>query len=222
MTMHNGVQLSDVEYEELLTLAEAADNGEDVMLTAFMRLCPTGQEGAFDESVVAAYAALADLGFIEGVQEGCEFFLKTSRRPAVRSPIPASLEIEATNPLCSAKPPLSMNLRHSTNQSTLRRKMRKAITSATFSRNTTNMPSRSRISKPKRPKRMTKAKETTKRSKKLAIQPKLRPMKHLATRLRRFSKAPQPNKPLLRVPWRALSQAPSPQPSCASCCKRAL
>ena len=76
MKMHNGVQLSDVEYEELLTLAEAADNGEDVMLTAFMRLCPTGQEGAFDESVVAAYAALADLGFIEGVQEGGEFFFE--------------------------------------------------------------------------------------------------------------------------------------------------
>ena len=76
MKMHNGVQLSDVEYEELLTLAEAADNGEDVMLTAFMRLCPTGQEGAFDESVVAAYAALAELGFIEGVQEGGEFFFE--------------------------------------------------------------------------------------------------------------------------------------------------
>ena len=76
MKMHNGVQLSDVEYEELLTLAEAAANGEDVMLTAFMRLCPTGQEGAFDESVVAAYAALADLGFIEGVQEGGEFFFE--------------------------------------------------------------------------------------------------------------------------------------------------
>ena len=76
MKMHNSVQLSDVEYEELFTLAEAADNGEDVMLTAFMRLCPTGQEGAFDESVVAAYAALADLGFIEGVQEGGEFFFE--------------------------------------------------------------------------------------------------------------------------------------------------
>ena len=84
MKMHNGVQLSDVEYEELLTLAEAADNGEDVMLTAFMRLCPTGQEGAFDESVVAAYAALADLGFIEGVQEGCEFFFEDIT-PAGRS-----------------------------------------------------------------------------------------------------------------------------------------
>ena len=76
MKIHNGVQLSDVEYEELLTLAEAADNGEDVMLAAFMRLCPTGQEGAFDESIVAAYAALADLGFIEGVQEGGEFFFE--------------------------------------------------------------------------------------------------------------------------------------------------
>lgn len=84
MKMHNGVQLSDVEYEELLTLAEAADNGEDVMLTAFMRLCPTGQEGAFDESVVAAYAALAELGFIEGVQEGCEFFFEDIT-PAGRS-----------------------------------------------------------------------------------------------------------------------------------------
>lgn len=84
MKMHNGVQLSDVEYEELLTLAEAADNGEDVMLTAFMRLCPTGQEGAFDESTVAAYAALADLGFIEGVQEGGEFFFEDIT-PAGRS-----------------------------------------------------------------------------------------------------------------------------------------
>lgn len=84
MKMHNGVQLSDVEYEELLTLAEAADNGEDVMLTAFMRLCPTGQEGAFDESVVAAYAALADSGFIEGVQEGGEFFFEDIT-PAGRS-----------------------------------------------------------------------------------------------------------------------------------------
>ena len=84
MKMHNGVQLSDVEYEELLTLAEAADNGEDVMLAAFMRLCPTGQEGAFDESVVAAYAALADLGFIEGVQEGGEFFFENIT-PAGRS-----------------------------------------------------------------------------------------------------------------------------------------
>ena len=221
MKMHNGVQLSDVEYEELLTLAEAADNGEDVMLAAFMRLCPTGQEGVFDESVVAAYAALADLGFIEGVQEGGEFFFEDIT-PAVRSPIPTSLEIEATNPLCSAKPPLSMNLRHSTNQSTLRRKMRKAITSVTFFRNTTIMPSRSRISKPKRPKRMAKAKVTTKRSEKLAIQPKLRPMKHLAAQSQRFSKAPQPNRPLSRVPWQALSRAPSPQPSCASCCKRAL
>ena len=84
MKMHNGVQLSDVEYEELLTLAEAADNGEDVMLAAFMRLCPTGQEGAFDESIVAAYAALADLGFIEGVQEGGEFFFEDIT-PAGRS-----------------------------------------------------------------------------------------------------------------------------------------
>ena len=84
MKMHNGVQLSDVEYEELLTLAEAADNGEDVMLTAFTRLCPTGQEGAFDESVVAAYAALVDLGFIEGVQEGGEFFFEDIT-PAGRS-----------------------------------------------------------------------------------------------------------------------------------------
>ena len=84
MKIHNGVQLSDVEYEELLTLAEAADNGEDVMLTAFMRLCPTGQEGAFDESVVAAYAALAELGFIEGVQEGGEFFFEDIT-PAGRS-----------------------------------------------------------------------------------------------------------------------------------------
>lgn len=84
MKMHNGVQLSDVEYEELLTLAEAADNGEDVMLAAFMRLCPTGQEGAFDESVVAAYAALAELGFIEGVQEGGEFFFEDIT-PAGRS-----------------------------------------------------------------------------------------------------------------------------------------
>ena len=84
MKMHNGEQLSDVEYEELLTLAEAADNGEDVMLAAFMRLCPTGQEGAFDESIVAAYAALADLGFIEGVQEGGEFFFEDIT-PAGRS-----------------------------------------------------------------------------------------------------------------------------------------
>ena len=84
MKIHNGVQLSDVEYEELLTLAEAADNGEDVMLAAFMRLCPTGQEGAFDESIVAAYAALADLGFIEGVQEGGEFFFEDIT-PAGRS-----------------------------------------------------------------------------------------------------------------------------------------
>lgn len=84
MKIHNGVQLSDVEYEELLTLAEAADNGEDVMLAAFMRLCPTGQEGAFDESIVAAYAALADLGFIEGVQEGSEFFFEDIT-PAGRS-----------------------------------------------------------------------------------------------------------------------------------------
>lgn len=84
MKIHNGVQLSDVEYEELLTLAEAADNGEDVMLAAFMRLCPTGQEGAFDESIVAAYAALADLGFIEGVQEGNEFFFEDIT-PAGRS-----------------------------------------------------------------------------------------------------------------------------------------
>lgn len=84
MKMHNGVQLSDVEYEELLTLAEAADNGEDVMLAAFMRLCPTGQEGAFDESIVAAYTALADLGFIEGVQEGGEFFFEDIT-PAGRS-----------------------------------------------------------------------------------------------------------------------------------------
>lgn len=84
MKIHNGVQLSDVEYEELLTLAEAADNGEDVMLAAFMRLCPTGQEGAFDESIVAAYAALADLGFIEGVQEGDEFFFEDIT-PAGRS-----------------------------------------------------------------------------------------------------------------------------------------
>ena len=77
MKIHNGVQLSDVEYEELLTLAEAADNGEDVMLAAFMRLCPTGQEGAFDESI-------ADLGFIEGVQEGGEFFFEDIT-PAGRS-----------------------------------------------------------------------------------------------------------------------------------------
>ena len=84
MKIHNGVQLSDVEYEELLTLAEAADNGEDVMLAAFMRLCPTGQEGAFDESIVAAYAVLADLGFIEGVQEGGEFFFEDIT-PAGRS-----------------------------------------------------------------------------------------------------------------------------------------
>ena len=84
MKIHNGVQLSDVEYEELLTLAEAADNGEDVMLAAFMRLCPTGQEGAFDESIVAAYAALANLGFIEGVQEGGEFFFEDIT-PAGRS-----------------------------------------------------------------------------------------------------------------------------------------
>ncbi|WP_294373717.1 hypothetical protein [uncultured Slackia sp.] len=84
MKIHNGVQLSDVEYEELLTLAEAADSGEDVMLAAFMRLCPTGQEGAFDESIVAAYAALADLGFIEGVQEGGEFFFEDIT-PAGRS-----------------------------------------------------------------------------------------------------------------------------------------
>ena len=84
MKIHNGVQLSDVEYEELLTLAEAADNGEDVMLAAFMRLCPTGQEGAFDESIVAAYAALADLGFIKGVQEGGEFFFEDIT-PAGRS-----------------------------------------------------------------------------------------------------------------------------------------
>ena len=84
MKIHNGVQLSDVEYEELLTLAEAADNGEDVMLAAFMRLCPTGQEDAFDESIVAAYAALADLGFIEGVQEGGEFFFEDIT-PAGRS-----------------------------------------------------------------------------------------------------------------------------------------
>lgn len=84
MKIHNGVQLSDVEYEELLTLAEAADNGEDVMLAAFMRLCPTGQEGAFNESIVAAYAALADLGFIEGVQEGGEFFFEDIT-PAGRS-----------------------------------------------------------------------------------------------------------------------------------------
>ena len=93
MKIHNGVQLSDVEYEELLTLAEAADNGEDVMLAAFMRLCPTGQEGAFDESIVAAYAALADLGFIEGVQEGGEFFFEDIT-PAGRS---------LTNPTFAAK-----------------------------------------------------------------------------------------------------------------------
>ena len=84
MKIPHGVQLSDVEYEELLTLAEAADNGEDVMLAAFMRLCPTGQEGAFDESVVAAYAALADEGFIQGVQEGREFIFE-SITPAGRS-----------------------------------------------------------------------------------------------------------------------------------------
>lgn len=76
MKIHNGVQLRDDEYEELLALAEAADNDEDVMLAAFMRLCPTGQEGAFDEAVVAAYAALAEAGFIEGVQEGGEFFFE--------------------------------------------------------------------------------------------------------------------------------------------------
>ena len=220
MKMHNGVQLSDVEYEELLTLAEAADNGEDVMLTAFMRLCPTGQEGAFDESVVAAYAALADLGFIEGVQEGGEFFFEDIT-PAGRSLTNPSFarnrgdesalfgEAASFDEPAAFDEPIDVAAEDA--QSAHERDV--------FS---TNMPSRSRISKPKRPKRMAKAKVTTKRSKKLANQPKLRPMKHLAARLRRFSKAPQPNKPLLRVPWRALSRAPSPQPSCASCCKRAL
>lgn len=84
MKIHNGVQLRDDEYEELLALAEAADNGEDVMLAAFMRLCPTGQEGAFDEAVVAAYDALAAAGFIEGVREGGEFFFEDIT-PAGRS-----------------------------------------------------------------------------------------------------------------------------------------
>lgn len=84
MKIHNGVQLRDDEYDELLALAEAADNGEDVMLAAFMRLCPTGQEGAFDEAVVAAYDALADAGFIEGVREGGEFFFEDIT-PAGRS-----------------------------------------------------------------------------------------------------------------------------------------
>ena len=145
MKMHNGIQLSDVEYEELLTLAEAADNGEDVMLTAFMRLCPTGQEGAFDESVVAAYAALADLGFIEGVQEGGEFFFEDIT-PAGRSLTNPSFarnrgdESALFGEAASFDEPAVIDEPIDVAAEDAQR-----ITSATFSRNTTNMPSRNRI-----------------------------------------------------------------------------
>ena len=222
MKMHNGVQLSDVEYEELLTLAEAADNGEDVMLTAFMRLCPTGQEGAFDESVVAAYAALVDLGFIEGVQEGGEFFFEDIT-PAGRSLTNPSFarnrgdesalfgEAASFDEPAAFDEPIDVaaeDAQSDHERDVFSKHDEHAEPQPNFETETTEA--------------YGEGESDNEAFKKLANQPKLRPMKHLAARLRRFSKVPQPNRPLSRVPWRALSRAPSPQPSCASCCKRAL
>lgn len=76
MSEYGSQALTEDESLELTMLADAADAGEDVTLVAFQRLCPTGQEGAFDQNAVFIYQSLADKGYIEGVSEGDEFFFE--------------------------------------------------------------------------------------------------------------------------------------------------
>ncbi len=68
--------LDEAALKELSTLVDALDAGEDVTLVAFQRLCPTGQEGAFDQNAVFIYQTLAEEGFIDGVCEDGEFFFE--------------------------------------------------------------------------------------------------------------------------------------------------
>ena len=75
--MHSvdGIDLGDEEYEELKALVECERTGGDVTLAAFRSLCPTGEEGAFDERKVEAYSALLAAGFVSGVRsEGAFYF----------------------------------------------------------------------------------------------------------------------------------------------------
>lgn len=97
MGEYNEQNLGEAEYDELAMLVDAADAGEDVTLLAFQRLCPSGQEGAFDQNAVFIYQTLAEAGLIEGVCEDGEFFfegLTEQGIEAVRMPTGDAIERE--------------------------------------------------------------------------------------------------------------------------------
>ena len=66
--------LSQREISELVRLARVARDGGDVQLAAFTALCPTGEEGAFDEEVCDCYRTLLAAGLVDGEAEGGAFY----------------------------------------------------------------------------------------------------------------------------------------------------
>ena len=76
MRYNDVIELSDAEFEEMAMLVDALEAGEDETLKAFQSLCPTGQEGVFDEEKVALYSGLSEKGLIQGVEQDGEFFFE--------------------------------------------------------------------------------------------------------------------------------------------------
>ena len=70
------IAIGDEEYAELERLVTVMRNAEDVQYAAFLALCPTGEEGAFDEHMCKIYRALHEAGMIEGDSDGDAFYFR--------------------------------------------------------------------------------------------------------------------------------------------------
>ena len=78
------ITMSDEEYAELERLVTVMRNAEDVQYAAFLALCPTGEEGAFDEHMCEIYRALHETGMIEGDSDGDAFYFRGLTDEGVR------------------------------------------------------------------------------------------------------------------------------------------
>ena len=70
------ITINDEEFAELKRLVDVTRNAEDVQYAAFLTLCPTGEEGAFDEHMCEIYRALHEAGMIEGDSDGDAFYFR--------------------------------------------------------------------------------------------------------------------------------------------------
>lgn len=79
MSNNYELALQDNEYRELEELVAAQERDENMELFAFRKLCPSGEEFAFDPEMCAIYQSLERKGLIQGaaieeIENGYVFF----------------------------------------------------------------------------------------------------------------------------------------------------